>query len=378
MTVTGANSLWQLAHDLYVGGSSTSAGGAGLLKVGNGGTVNVGGTLKLWDQGNLVVETGGTLTAQQLALSLGTFTFSTGSHVTGQTGSTLTVTSGNVQSGADINFDVHVGNDGGFTNLGTVTANVSVNGANAQFVNSNTVTGNVDVGGTNALFVNNGLVTGDIATSSGGTLGGSGVVAGNLSGAGTVAPGNSPGVLDAVQVDPTAGTNFLFQFTAANTIPDYLSRISSINDVLHLTDPTTPFLAALGANNTITVDFQVAALQPGDTFVGGFFTNRPGNDFYGDGTVSGAVYNYLLNGSALDTSLWHVNVATISQTNVDFGAGYGGVTDGRVMQFTLTPVAVPEPSSIILAGLGGAAWYARRRKKQHATGEPSTASPNAG
>src|SRR5207249_2655484 len=41
----------------------------------------------------------------------------------------------------------------------------------------------------------NGSITSSVTVNSGGTLGGGGTITGNVSGAGVVAPGNSPGVL---------------------------------------------------------------------------------------------------------------------------------------------------------------------------------------
>jgi T5SS/PEP-CTERM-associated repeat protein/autotransporter-associated beta strand protein len=48
VTVTGAGTLWNNQNDLYLGGTSTAAGGTGTLSVSNGATVQVGGTLKIW------------------------------------------------------------------------------------------------------------------------------------------------------------------------------------------------------------------------------------------------------------------------------------------------------------------------------------------
>lgn len=317
-TVSGAISVWTITNGLYVGGNELSAGGAGSLTVTGGGAVNVGGLTKVWQSGTLHVGNGGTLNTGTLSVVSG------GSFVVDAGGSF----SGAVQS---------VGNQ---TLNGNLTGNVTVQS-----------------GGT---LNGAGKLTGDLDVQSGGQLGGTAVITGVVSGAGTVSPGNSPGVLDAAQVDPTSGMDFLFQFTAANTIPDYLNRTASLNDVLHLTHATTPFLSALTSNNVITVDFQVASLNNGDYFLGGFFTNQQATDFYGDGTVDNAIYNYLLNGSALNLSQWQVGVSTIAQPNTDFGSEYGGVVNGRVMQFTLT--AVPEPGSLALVAAAAAGAYLRRRK----------------
>lgn len=301
--VTGNNSSWTMTGGLYIGGTTTSSAGRGTVTVTGGGTINVTGLTKVWETGTLRVGNGGTL-------STGTLSVNTGGSFVVDKGGKFT---GAVQTG------------GTFNGAGTVTGNLNVQ--------------------------------------NGGQLGGTEVITGVVSGAGLVSPGNSPGVLDVGQIDPSEGIDFLFQFTAANTMPTYLDRLDPLNDVLHITHPTTPFLSALSDTDTITVDFQVAELHNGDYFLGGVFTNQPGTDFYGDGTVSSAIYDYLLNGSALDLSRWQVDVSTIAQSGIDFGDDYGGIVDGRVMKFTLT--AIPEPGSLALVGIAAAGAYLRRRKQRH-------------
>jgi len=112
-----------------------------------------------------------------------------------------------------------------------------------------------------------------------GLLGGRGRVTQAVGGTGIISPGNSPGILDVSQINPSGGIDFLFEFTRANAPPTYLDRVNPGNDVLHLTHASTPFLSALTADNVILVDFRVGSLTVGDTFVGGFFTNQPGVDF---------------------------------------------------------------------------------------------------
>jgi hypothetical protein len=70
---------------------------------------------------------------------------------------------------------------------------------------------------------------------SGASLSGSGVVRA-ISGAGSINPGNSPGILTAPAVDPSGGLSFDFKFTGLD--PAYFDASSSGNDVLRLTDLT--------------------------------------------------------------------------------------------------------------------------------------------
>jgi len=301
VNVSGINSSWTVTNNLAVGGRWTSSGGTGSLSISSGGAVYVGGSTKVWQAGELNIGAGGTLQTDTIF---------------GIAGSLVTIAHG------------------------------------AEYG------GNLQSAG--ALVVD-GTVNSDTFLQTGGTLQGSGTIAGVVFGAGLVAPGNSPGVLGITQVEPTSGMDFLFEFTAANTLPNYLNRTDSLNDVLHLTHADSPFQSALSTANTITVDFQVGQLTDGDVFVGGFFTNQESVDFYGDGTVNGAQYSFLLNGAALDPNLWSVGVTTVAQPGTDFGLDYGGSVNGRVMQFEVT--AVPEPSSFLLGGLlaAGAVWRRRRR-----------------
>ena len=114
---------------------------------------------------------------------------------------------------------------------------------------------------------------GTLAVGSGATLGGAGFVTGAIGGAGLVSPGNSPGILTAGSLDPSGGTDFVFEITGST--PSFGNRDASVNDVLRLTDPTAPFASALGAGNVVNVLFNLSGLAPVEqgTFKGGFFTD---------------------------------------------------------------------------------------------------------
>ncbi len=70
-TVTGNDSIWNLASDLFVGGGATEAGGTGTLQVVNQGEVAVVGGTTVWGSGTLTVDAG--------FLSAATITFNSGS-----------------------------------------------------------------------------------------------------------------------------------------------------------------------------------------------------------------------------------------------------------------------------------------------------------
>jgi T5SS/PEP-CTERM-associated repeat protein len=68
-TVAGAGSTWTNSADLYVGGDSTASGGAGLLSVNTGGTVDVAGELSVWQTGTVNLN-GGTINVGSLAVEV--------------------------------------------------------------------------------------------------------------------------------------------------------------------------------------------------------------------------------------------------------------------------------------------------------------------
>jgi hypothetical protein len=200
-----------------------------------------------------------------------------------------------------------------------------------------------------------------VTVGEGAVLGGRGSV-GSLSGAGTVGPGNSPGILTATNVDPSSGMDFAFEFTQAGD-PAWGNAAASGNDVLRLTG-ATPFLADLGESNTVSVFLNVATLALGDVFRGGFFTDAD-VDFLP--RVLGASYLFhvadTLGGVVHNGTAYRLveNPLAFQVSTHELPAGFAGASSsGFVLQFT----AVPEPSALGLglAGLG-LALAARRRKR---------------
>ncbi len=248
--------------------------------------------------------------------------------------------------------------------------------------------GAVTVGGTtnvNGLLLN---VSGSITTLSllldaASKLGGTGQVNGVVAGAGSVAPGNSPGILTATQVDPTGGLDFAFEF--GGTAPNYASGTSSVNDVLRLTG-STPFTAALTTVNTKTLflNFTKEALTFGTgtatTLKGGFYTDvntdftsflnnqiwdNGGFQVYvlGDGLGTDNSYNGQGYYNWRNPAMFGWNQSLFLSTTAETANFVGGSVDGRVMTLV---VGVPEPSTYAM-GLAGAGflglmqWSRRRR-----------------
>jgi protein with PEP-CTERM/exosortase system signal len=185
-------------------------------------------------------------------------------------------------------------------------------------------------------------VDGSISSSSGvmvnagTTLGGHGNVS-NISGGGTIAPGSSPGILTATQLDPSGGASFLFELTQVGS-PTYNNAAASGNDLLRLTS-ATPITSALTSANVITVDFSGASLVAGEIFRGGFFTDTASTT----ADVSSAMFNYIgLNGFTVNFD------GFVIEPVADFSGGT--VTNGSVLEFGIAggQHGVPDQGSTVL------------------------------
>jgi len=213
---------------------------------------------------------------------------------------------------------------------------------------------------------------------SGAFLGGSGSLASTIAGAGLVGPGNSPGILTALAVDPSAGTDFSFEMTGTGA-PAWSVASASVNDVLRLTSASPFTNSTLNSSNAVNIYFQVASLAAGDTFQGGFFTDATLAQSNLLTNVSAGSFNYFVKGDGGSTSnpyngvnyytfaeylglvpsITGVTMSTQTVSSANFATG--AVTNGQVVEL----VIVPEPDTIIFAGIGigMAAWSIWKRRR---------------
>ena len=236
-------------------------------------------------------------------------------------------------------------------------------GGTLTLTGANTYTGDTTVAA-GELRVDGSIASSAVSLASGAALWGSGRV-GAISGAGSVNPGQSPGILTATSVDLSSGLDFNFEFTQFT--PDYGAPTASGNDVLHLTD-STPFLGNFSGSNTVNVYLNVAEDPiPDDSYLGGFFSEVDPAEV--SIAFSEAVFNYYLadangpvaydgtNYRAYDGEYtFHPGWAAQS---AQF-AGSAQAIDG----FSLELTTVPEPqSSAFLLGVAAGLLVLLRRRR---------------
>lgn len=249
---------------VVVSGQLANAGG---LSVGDGAALTIaksgvvaGGTLALNNGGSATV--GGIVAVPVTVARGGAMTVVEG----GGVGGTLAVEGGTLTVAAygAVNGAVTVTSGGSATLAGAVMAPVTVSDGTVT-VAATGITGAVSVGNGGSVAVN-GVVSGSLTTSAGSTFSGGGTVRGPATLAGTVSPGNSPGVLTFQSAVTLTGTSVLnaeidgptagfgaghhdqirvqgASFTAAGTLTPLLRGISG--------DATNAYTATLGQSFTI-------------------------------------------------------------------------------------------------------------------------------
>ncbi|CAN5539982.1 hypothetical protein BH09VER1_BH09VER1_24000 [soil metagenome] len=214
------------------------------------------------------------------------------------------------------------------------------------------------------LRMNGVMNAGSVLLDATGTLSGSGQVK-SIAGSGKVGPGNSPGILTAGTIDPSAGMGFVFELTASS--PSYSDPFFSNNDVLHLTGPNA-LGSGLTSANTVQIFLSMASLNVGDLLVGGFFLDQAGGSF--DSLIQSASYAFYIKGDGLGTDAYLGGIGYYLASNFDPSLGFAvstigqsadfgtGTLNGNVMQLSV----VPEPTtvSLVLGGVAMAFWRIRR------------------
>jgi autotransporter-associated beta strand protein len=309
-STTADNSLLGGVGDFLFKGALYNTGPVlrGLTKSGTGTVtleaVNTYNGDTLVQDGTLVVETAGSIASSAAVVSGGTM------RVRGIAGG-VAVTSGTllVNSGGTVGTTT-VG--GGTLLVDGTAGTVTVNSGTAT-VNSGGSIGSTTING--SLLTMNGTA-GDVLVNTGGTLKGSGGVQGLTLNGGIVAPGNSPGLLTAYELNGSNGT-FQFQLGAPTTRGVTYDAINVTN------------LLTLGTNTAFTFE-------------------TLGNYAYADGNT----YDLFDWGSA-DMSTFDVAVLEAALPNLNTPS-----TDLKwnVSNFTMdgTVGVIPEPSTASLL-LGGTA-----------------------
>lgn len=171
-------------------------------------------------------------------------------------------------------------------------------------------------------------------------------------------------------MDVSGGLDFAFEFTLANTAPNYGDPTASGNDILHLTS-SLPFSSALTLENTLNIYLSNAII--GDTYLGGFFTSLSSAEL--EAATKGADIKYFVrdgNGLTGNTGDIYFNGYFYRTLDPAFSIEMSGAevsdaafTTGTESGSTLKLDVVPEPSTCVmfLGGICVLAFGQKRRRQ---------------
>ncbi len=375
--------------------------GASLIKTGDG--ILTLTNANTYD-GGTQIQNGVIRIANDAALGGGAITFGGGALASTTSDNRGIYNDVNFNGGASIGdgssngaFVFHGANNTLASGTQTITTNVAT-----TFVNGITGAGGLTKSGAHALtlkglntytgdtviesgkLVLDGSILGskEIRLAAGAVLGGHGRFDGTISGAGSVDPGNSPGILVTGTIDPSGGLDFNFEFTQTGAAT-WTNSSASGNDVLVANVPTPAFTANLTNANTVNLYFSTAmtatfTASAWTSMQGGFFTIDNTNSlasaiagadfqFYFQGTGAGQItYNtvtYVPQATARSSGLlpasgqgFVIRQATVASAN--FQSPVGTVINGLSMEV----VSVPEPSTWVMGLMAAGVALARRRR----------------
>ena len=251
-----------------------------------------------------------------------------------------------VTNAADGVFGGSITGSGGLTKTGA---------GRLELTGNNTYTGTTAVQA-GELKLNGSLATSQLALAAGATLSGTGSIAGDVSIAGTQSPGNSPGVQSiGGSLSYAAGSSVTWEL-AGNTaaLADRGVEFDGINvgGSLTFSGATTLNLAFNASGSLVNWN---------DPF---WTIDKTGNSGWLVYDVTGTTTG--LSNLSISGTTW-LDAGGNSLTAIRPDASFALEQVGSDVYLTF--VAVPEPSALILVGIGvaAAAWAARRRRASAAT-----------
>jgi fibronectin-binding autotransporter adhesin len=278
LTVTGTGSALNAQNSVAIGGSGTTAGGAGTLNVNAGGSVAIAGSLFVYPPGAVNLN-GGTLTAAALANAIA----GSAGPVTTTAGSTI-----NITNGGGATFSGQIGGGGSIVKTGAGTqflagANTYSGGTTVSagalgvtnVAGSGTGIGPVNIGST-AFLGGSGTITGPVNVASGGTLTGglTGTAALTLAGAVSMGSGSTVSIgIGGTTPGSGAGGHDQINLGTTGTINLGGSNLSAGVTYAPANTDVVQFILGTGTGQQVMGSF--ANAPPGTQFPLGTFMGQP-------------------------------------------------------------------------------------------------------